>query len=570
MNSVFKNILLIFIPLLLSVSCTEAISIVDEFDTGQIQDIKRSDAIGSDIEGIYQQDIQTEGENESVDTSNLSDVEEIPDIININEDPDNCGSVGYRCSEHLNLPDMNAYPSSILCVAGSCVVGGCIDGRADCNNKFEDGCETYTGNDTDNCGYCGYKCSLNNAISDCQFSNCSLVSCIKPFANCDNNIQNGCETDTSKDINNCGMCHKECKYNNAYAECIDSKCIFKGCREGFVDLNKDIRDGCEYQCTPSNNGVEICDGIDNNCDGFIDENCSCNSGDRLPCGFNAGRCKAGYYECINGKWDTTCKGAIFPVPEECNGIDDDCNGETDEGLFRECQGSDAYLCNSPCGTGYEFCENGVWKRYNPPQPSKEICNGKDDDCNGLIDDGVASCPADMVPVGLCLCIDRFEASRPDATDTFTGTNNSYATSRPNVLPWTDVDWYTADKACKAAGKRLCSADEWRLACQGAGGYTYPYGNTYNPAICNGSDDPNPGNVFPTGKYSECKSPYGAFDMSGNVEEWNSTDYPDGKKGLRGGSYLNGNELYTKCAYEAPPVKPDFSSRTIGFRCCKTP
>lgn len=568
MNSDYKLLNLVFI-LLIILNCTEAV-VVEEPDILEPKDTGKIDVSTDDIILIDYEDISDLEYVDVADVIDVSSEDTFIDVINTSNDPENCGIVGYKCSEHTVPDNPNGTPTSFLCIGGECVIDLCIPGRADCNYKYKDGCETYTGSDPENCGFCGHKCEFLNAIADCQFSSCSLVKCNKPYANCDMNISNGCETDTSKDINNCGMCNKVCSFPNAIFECVNSECKFINCKSGYIDLNGDIRDGCEYQCTISNNGVEICDGKDNDCNGFIDEVCSCTNGSKMPCGFNMGRCKEGYYECINGVWDTNCKGSIGPIAEECNNIDDDCNGETDDNLYRECQGADANLCNSPCGLGYEYCEKGVWKRYNPPQPSKEVCNGKDDDCNGLTDEGSADCPPDMVPVGLCLCMDRFEASRPDATDKFSGTNNSYATSRSNVLPWTDVDWNTADKACKAAGKRLCTAEEWRRACQGEAGYVYPYGNEYTPATCNGSDDPNPGNVFPTGYYTGCKSTYGVFDLSGNVEEWNSTDYPDGKKGLRGGSYLNGTELYTKCAFDAPPVKADFSSRTIGFRCCKTP
>lgn len=570
MSLVYKlPITLLFLPILLC--CSEAIT-VEEYDMGYIVDIKLIDTLKDHSKVEDNEDIITV-EVEFDDISDIQDIKEDvnqQDIINLNEDPENCGSIGFACREHIKPDNPNGDPTLVLCIAGKCVIEQCISGRADCNNNYEDGCEVYTGSDSNNCGYCGNKCQFPNSVSDCQFSTCSLVNCINPYANCDNNISNGCETDTSKDINNCGRCHKICAFPNAYSECVNSECKFIGCKSGYVNLNGDIKDGCEYQCSITNNGVEVCDGIDNNCNGFIDETCSCINGSKMPCGFNIGRCKEGYYECVDGVWDTVCKGSVGPTYEECNNLDDDCNGLTDDNLFRECEGSDAYLCDSPCGKGYEFCEKGVWKRYNPPQPSEEICNGIDDNCNGLIDEGSAKCPSDMVAVGLCLCIDRFEASRPDATDKSAGVNNSYATSRAGVLPWTEVDWFTADKACKAAGKRLCTAEEWRKACQGEGNYVYPYGNTFDPSACNGSDDPNPGNVFPTGTYAKCKSTYGSFDMSGNIEEWNATDYPDGKKGVRGGSYLNGNELYTKCSYEAPPVKADFKSRTIGFRCCKTP
>ena len=87
-----------------------------------------------------------------------------------------------------------------------------------------------------------------------------------------------------------------------------------------------------------------------------------------------------------------------------------------------------------------------------------------------------------VPSGVC--IDRFEASRPDATAADAGENDFFATSREGVLPWTNIaDTEAADVACRGAAindlpineggipgftpeKRLCTEVELRVACGG--------------------------------------------------------------------------------------------------------
>jgi MYXO-CTERM domain-containing protein len=65
--------------------------------------------------------------------------------------------------------------------------------------------------------------------------------------------------------------------------------------------------------------------------------------------------------------------------ETCDGEDNDCDGLVDEGLVRDCA--------SACGTGSETCTNGVWGGCDAPAVETEVCNGTDDDCDGAIDPG---------------------------------------------------------------------------------------------------------------------------------------------------------------------------------------
>ncbi|MBI5524939.1 MAG: SUMF1/EgtB/PvdO family nonheme iron enzyme [Deltaproteobacteria bacterium] len=500
---------------------------------------------------------------------------------NLQTDPNNCGECGKACIPK-NVPggDQGAYPTISECIAGHCAVSaykGCRDGRGDCDNDYENGCEAWTGSDKRNCGVCALACEIPNASADCTFSKCVLIDCAAGFMDCNHDLADGCEAHFSEDEKNCGACGKACVFPHGSGECQNGKCVRTGCDSDWYDADKIAEDGCEYYCKPKKpQPAEVCaDREDNNCDGQIDEGCpqeDCTAGQTIDCGSDEGECAHGRFECVGGKWDfSTCRGMTGPKAEECNNRDDDCNGAADDNLVKACSGADSGWCETGCGTGWWECKGGQWTKVPPAQGTAETCNGLDDDCNGKADDGSVPCPAGMAGVGVCFCIDRFEAARPDATDTWEGTANGPPVSKSGVLPWRDVSWAQADAACKAAGKRLCTADEWKKACEGIAATNYPYGDTYNPTACHGADSvPLNPKLAVAGSYPQCKSDHGVYDASGNVEEWNGTSFPDGKRGLRGGSYNTGDTPYLRCDYDAPPSDPSFHSPQIGFRCCKSP
>ena len=132
-----------------------------------------------------------------------------------------------------------------------------------------------------------------------------------------------------------------------------------------------------------------------------------------------GKCGKGVFKCDSlGK--TYCAQTQFPSPETCNGLDDDCNGLVDEGLDRACYDGPASSLDPVtgvprgiCKKGGLACVGGVLATSCAGQvlPQPEVCNGLDDDCNGLVDDippvlcydGPAGSldPVTGVPMGAC-------------------------------------------------------------------------------------------------------------------------------------------------------------------------
>jgi formylglycine-generating enzyme required for sulfatase activity len=173
-------------------------------------------------------------------------------------------------------------------------------------------------------------------------------------------------------------------------------------------------------------------------------------------------------------------------------------------------------------------------------------------------DGMAAVPSsgEVAP----FCIDRWEASRPDATEQTPGSDSSFAVSQVKVRPWTQVDKEAAASACGAAGKRLCSVDEWQIGCGGPERQFYPYSNSqFEAGRCNSG-----GVVAATGGFPGCVyEPFGVFDMSGNVLELVETG--ETANTGTGGSYQDTSSLLLACTNQPRTLS---ATPAMGFRCCQ--
>lgn len=157
---------------------------------------------------------------------------------------------------------------------------------------------------------------------------------------------------------------------------------------------------------------EICDNRDNDCNGLIDDGLSEDIFKTpTPCSANVGICRAGVWKCVAGQ--PFCEGGVLPTLEVCNALDDDCDGciDCDEG----CLGNLGKACTVPgsgqacgfdvgeCRPGALFCVTGMIRCVGATAPRPELCDGKDNNCDGFTDEADPELGTRCFPAGASGC-----------------------------------------------------------------------------------------------------------------------------------------------------------------------
>jgi hypothetical protein len=238
--------------------------------------------------------------------------------------------------------------------------------------------------------------------------------------------------DLESDLDNCGTCGNACIFTGADAMCVAGECVLGECRDNRYDNDQDPSNGCEYACAPAADAVELCNNVDDDCDGVVDndfdlttdpQNCgvcgrtcallhagsACQPGNQgASCVVTS--CEAGYHDVdgvdANGceyKCDKTGVGGVACDPNDascgkelCDALDNDCNGVINDGneatggpeggaaCLDYCNG---VACKGECTAGITTCVGKDLVCIPGKGPTQELCDNKDNDCDGVNDNG---------------------------------------------------------------------------------------------------------------------------------------------------------------------------------------
>lgn len=326
-------------------------------------------------------------------------------------------SGAWQCGTVTTFPN-----STAICVGTDCKISRCTPGWGDCNRYPADGCETDLNTSLSNCGTCDSTCYAVPGVTAPNVT-CSAGSCQAAYAIQVNVsglnyaglvLQNNSADPLSIYTNGTYSFSKLAVNGSTYAVSVRTQPLAQSCQitnsSGMVNninvMNISVNCAC-LQWWPDNDG----DGYGNNSSTPISECVSSKQG----------------YASRAGDCNDNDKTINPAAPEVCDHIDNNCNGQIDEGV-RYCnnyaQNISANCCVWATKTQYDACI-ASYQASGPPRnvrllpcvtPAQsfdpvywlcidpgEVCDNIDNNCNGLIDEGILKCgnPAHCVSTEVC-------------------------------------------------------------------------------------------------------------------------------------------------------------------------
>ena len=309
------------------------------------------------------------------------------------------------------------------CTSGQCQLIACSPGYADCDDDVADGCEASVTSPT-NCGACGSSCSEGpHSQAVCRNRTCEL-RCDKGYADCDGDAATGCERYVLTDANNCGSCGKTCERQEG---CISGACTTATCQAGYADCDRSTKTGCEVNLTsdPHNCGAcgHVCDTA-NGTAGCADGECTIAS------------CAAGYADCNHVVGDG-CEIDLTTDLANCGGCALGCAPPNGTGA---CAGGSCAI--SRCNAGFADCDGNL---SNGCEISLAADTGNCGSCGHMcvLPNATPVCTSGTCAVGTCntghadcngLPADGCEATTLTELNNCGACGNACSTSLPNEEP----------------------------------------------------------------------------------------------------------------------------------------
>jgi len=356
--------------------------------------------------------------------------------FDLDTDPDHCGNCTTVCSYPFAEPG---------CVDGECTMLTCIGGYEDCNNNDIDGCEIDTDTDEENCGDCDDQCSFANADAQCLAGICIMGDCDTGFLDCDGSDVNGCEVNRFFDVDNCGSCNNRCLYTNGIGTCLGGTCVLLNCVTDWDDCDNNDSNGCEIN---TSNDPDNCGFCFNDCpdatgtpicnDGTCEiSDCDPGLGD---CDANPADCETNLYTDVNncGECDFVC--SLPHATPDC--VVGNCTVDTCDANWGNCDliddpnGCETDLTNTV--TDCQFCGNVCTFDHAAAQCIDSTCElGACDqyywDIDGIPGNGCECLEDDIVNLCQEGSVEHL-GEMPSGTTDFEISNN--------LVPVGDQDWYS--------------------------------------------------------------------------------------------------------------------------------
>jgi len=213
-------------------------------------------------------------------------------------------------------------------------------------NGLDDDCDGDT--DEDFMQQLGQTCTIPDCTNDGTFS-CAPDGTV------------ACTTNLTDDDEICDGEDNDCdgQIDEVWTE-LDTACTagVGACEASGVYVCNAAQDDIECDAVPlPTAGVETCDnGVDDDCDGSTDEDCGCEPGETQDCGTDVGVCMMGSQACVNGVFSETCSGEVPPGEEICDSLDNDCDGDVDEGCNCDDPGAEPCPAGTSCNTTTGACD----------------------------------------------------------------------------------------------------------------------------------------------------------------------------------------------------------------------